>query len=77
MLWGVNKQDVFFEDKDYLEFQNIIQKTRKFIYIIFISIIFLCFNAKSYSFRIKDENKELSQIIHSIATSYAIYFNRK
>lgn len=26
---------------------------------------------------IKDENQKLSQIIHSMATSYANYFNRK
>ena len=29
MLRGINKQDIFFDDKDYLEFQNIIRKTKK------------------------------------------------
>lgn len=48
MLRGNNQQDIFFEDKDYLEFQDIIKKNKE---SLFVSIIFLCSNAKSYSFR--------------------------
>jgi putative transposase len=74
MLRGVNKQDIFFEDKDYLEFQNIIQKTKKnYLYQLYSYVLM----PNHIHLEIKDENKELSQIIHSIATSYAIYFNKK
>ena len=74
MLRGVNKQDIFFEDKDYLEFQNKIQKTKKnYLYQLYSYVLM----PNHIHLEIKDENKELSQIIHSIATSYAIYFNKK
>lgn len=74
MLRGVNKQDIFFEDKDYLEFQNIIQKTKKkYLYQLYSYVLM----PNHVHLEIKDQNQKLSQIIHSIATSYAIYFNKK
>lgn len=74
MLRGINKQDIFFEDKDYLEFQNIIRKTKKkFLYQLYSYVLM----PNHIHLEIKDENQKLSQIIHSIATSYANYFNKK
>lgn len=74
MLRGVNQQDIFFEDKDYLVFQNIIKKTKKvYLYQLYSYVLM----PNHIHLEIKDENQQLSQIIHRIATSYAIYFNNK
>lgn len=74
MLRGINKQDIFFEDKDYLEFQDIIRKTKKkFLYQVYSYVLM----PNHIHLEIKDENHKLSQIIHSIGTSYANYFNKK
>lgn len=74
MLRGINKQDIFFEEKDYLEFQNIIKKTKEnFLYQLYSYVLM----PNHIHLEIKDESQELSQIIHSMATSYAIYFNKK
>ena len=74
MLRGINKQDIFFVEKDYLEFQNIIKKTKEnFLYQLYSYVLM----PNHIHLEIKDESQELSQIIHSMATSYAIYFNKK
>lgn len=74
MLRGVNKQDIFFEETDYLEFQDIIRKTKKkFLYQLYSYVLM----PNHIHLEIKDENRKLSQIIHSIGTSYANYFNKK
>lgn len=74
MLRGINQQDIFFEDKDYLEFQNIIKKTKKvYLYQLYSYVLM----PNHIHLEIKDQNQNLSQVIQSIATSYAIYFNKK
>ena len=74
MLRGINKQDIFFDDKDYLEFQNIIRKTKKnYLYQLYSYVLM----PNHIHLEIKDKNQKISQIIHSIATSYANYFNKK
>lgn len=74
MLRGINKQDIFFEEKDYLEFKNIIKKTKKnFLYQLYSYVLM----PNHIHLEIKDENQKLSRIMHSIATSYANYFNKK
>jgi REP element-mobilizing transposase RayT len=74
MLRGINKQDIFFDKQDYLEFQNIIKKTKKkFLYQLYSYVLM----PNHIHLEIKDENQKLSQIIHSMATSYANYFNKK
>lgn len=74
MLRGINKQDIFFEEKDYLEFQDIIRKTKKnFLYQLYSYVLM----PNHIHLEIKDKNQKLSQIIHSMATSYANYFNKK
>lgn len=74
MIRGINKQDIFFEEKDYLEFQNIIKKTKEnFLYQLYSYVLM----PNHIHLEIKDESQKLSQIIHSMATSYAIYFNKK
>ena len=74
MLRGINKQDIFFEEKDYLEFQNIIRKSKnKFLYQLYSNVLM----PNHIHLEIKDESQKISQIIHSITTSYANYFNKK
>lgn len=64
----------FFEEKDYLEFQRIIKKTKnKFLYQLYSYVLM----PNHIHLEIKDENYKLSKIIHSIGTSYANYFNKK
>lgn len=74
MLRGINKQDIFFDKKDYLEFRNIIKKTKKIFSYKLYSYVLM---PNHVHLEIKDERQKLSQIIHSIATSYANYFNKK
>lgn len=74
MLRGVNKQDIFFDQQDYLEFQSIIRKTKKTFFYQLYSYVLM---PNHIHLEIKDENQKLSKIIHSMATSYAIYFNKK
>lgn len=74
MLRGINRQDIFFDKQDYLKFQNIIRQTKsKFFYQLYAYVLM----PNHIHLEIKDENQKLSQIIHSIATSYASYFNKK
>lgn len=74
MLRGINYQDIFFEERDYIEFINIIRKTKnKFLYQIYSYVLM----PNHIHLEIKDQNHKLSQIIHNIATSYALYFNKK
>lgn len=74
MLRGINQQDIFLESKDYLEFQEIIRKTKKkFLYQIYSYVLM----PNHIHLEIKDFNQTISKIIHSIATSYANYFNKK
>ncbi len=74
MLRGINKQDIFFDKKDYLEFQSIIKKTKKTFFYHLYSYVLM---PNHIHLEIKDENQKLSKIIHSMATSYANYFNKK
>lgn len=74
MLRGINKQDIFFEEKDYLEFQSIIRRTKKkFLYQLYSYVLM----PNHVHLEIKDENQKLSPIMHSMETSYANYFNKK
>lgn len=74
MLRGVNKQDIFFDKQDYLKFQDIIYKTKKIFFYQLYSYVLM---PNHIHLEIKDENQKLSKIIHSMATSYASYFNKK
>lgn len=74
MLRGINKQDIFFDKQDYLEFRNIIKKTKNTFFYQLYSYVLM---PNHIHLEIKDSNQKLSQIIHSMATSYANYFNRK
>ncbi len=74
MIRGVNQQDIFFEEQDYLKFQEIIKRTKqKFLYQLYSYVLM----PNHIHLEIKDENQKLSQIIHNIATIYAKYFNDK
>lgn len=74
MLRGINKQDIFFDEKDYLKFQNIIKKTKEIFFYQLYSYVIM---PNHIHLEIKDETDKISQIIHSMATSYANYFNKK
>lgn len=74
MLRGINKQDIFFDEKDYLRFQSIIKKTKEIFFYQLYSYVLM---PNHIHLEIKDETDKIAQIIHSIATSYANYFNRK
>lgn len=63
MLRGINKQDIFFDPKDYLEFQSIIRKTKKTFFYQLYSYVLM---PNHIHLEIKDENQKLSQIIHSM-----------
>ena len=74
MLRGINQQDIFFNQQDYLKFINIIKKSKeKFNYQLYSYVLM----PNHIHLEIKDENQKISQIIHDIATSYATYFNKK
>ncbi len=74
ILRGINKQDIFFEEKDYLKFQDIIRKTKEtYLYQLYSYVLM----PNHIHLEIKDKNQKLSQTMHSIETSYANYFNRK
>jgi len=74
MLRGINKQDIFFDKKDYLEFQSIIKRTKNIFSYKLYSYVLM---PNHIHLEIKDEKQKLSQIMHSISTSYANYFNKK
>lgn len=74
MLRGINKQDIFYEEKDYLKFQEIIRKTKKsYLYQLYSYVLM----PNHIHLEIKDENYKISRIIQSMGTSYANYFNKK
>ena len=74
MLRGVNKQDIFFDRKDYEKFLQIMERTKnKYLYQLYSYVLM----PNHIHLEIRDKNQKLSQIIHSMATSYANYFNKK
>ena len=74
MLRGINQQDIFFNEQDYLKFIKIIKKSKeKFNYQLYSYVLM----PNHIHLEIKDENQKISQIIHNNATSYANYFNKK
>jgi len=74
MLRGINKQDIFFDEQDYLKFQSIIRKTKKTFFYQLYSYVLM---PNHIHLELKDSYGKLSQIAHSIGTSYANYFNKK
>lgn len=74
IMRGNNKQDIFLERKDYIRFINILKKYKqKYGYEIYCYILMT--NHVHMIINCNDGN--ISQIIHSIALEYSIYFNNK
>ena len=58
MIRGVNQQDIFFEEQDYLKFQEIIKRSKqKFLYQLYSYVLM----PNHIHLEIKDENQKLSQ----------------
>ena len=74
MLRGINKQDIFFDNQDYLKFIKEMKRTKETFHYSLYSYVLM---PNHVHLQIKDENENLSKIMHSIQISYSRYFNKK
>lgn len=74
ILRGINNQDIFFDDMDRKNFiKRIISTKQKYNYELYAYVLM----SNHVHLLIKDKNDSISKIMQSLATSYAIYFNKK
>lgn len=74
ILRGINNQDIFFDDMDKKNFiKRIISTKQKYNYELYAYVLM----SNHVHLLIKDKNDSISKIMQSLATSYAIYFNKK
>lgn len=74
ILRGIDKQDIFFDDKDRYKFLEIIKETKiKYGYEVYA----YCLMNNHVHIIIYDKTNQLSKIMQSIEVSYSIYFNKK
>lgn len=74
MIRGVNKQEIFFDNQDKIVFINLLTKAKeKYNFYLFAYVLM----NNHVHIEIKDNERCISKIIQSVATSYAIYFNEK
>lgn len=74
ILRGINSQEIFFDDVDRKKFIKEIRNTKnKYNYELYAYVLM----NNHVHLLINDKNDSISKIIQSLATSYAIYFNKK
>lgn len=74
ILKGVNGQEIFFDDNDRIKFlQQLKDRKKEYQYEIYAYVLM---NNHIHLILFDKENK-MSDIMHRICTSYALYFNRK
>lgn len=74
ILRGINKQEIFIDNIDRQKFLKIVKETKgKFTYNIYLYVLM----DNHVHIVINDEKQDISQIIHKLCTTYALYFNKK
>lgn len=74
MLRGINKQDIFLDKQDYLKFIKEMKITKeKYNYSIYSYVLM----PNHVHIEIKDNENNISKIMHRLAVSYSSYFNKK
>lgn len=82
---GVDKRDIFLEDRDYIRFIKTIRKLKdqgsaflKKAEPSGIKLIAYCLNPNHYHFILKQTvDNSISEFMHRLGTSHTMYFNRK
>ena len=71
---GIDKKDIFYDDKDRYKFLEFIKKTKeKYNYEIYA----YCLMDNHVHLVIYDKERQISKIMQSIEISYVFYFNKK
>lgn len=74
IIRGIDKQDIFFESKDYQYFLKILKETKeKYQYDVYA----YCLMNNHVHLVIFDKKDEISKIMQTIEIRYSIYFNKK
>ena len=74
ILRGINRQELFFDNNDKEKFVKEIKNTKeKYKYQLYAYVLM----NNHVHMLVKDEKNCISKIIQSLATSYAMYFNKK
>lgn len=74
MLRGVNRQEIFLDNQDYFKFIKELKITKeKYDYEIYAYVLM----PNHVHLEIKEKENSISKIIHRVAVSYSIYFNKK
>lgn len=74
ILRGIDKQNIFLEEKDYTKFLNLLKLTKnKYQYELYV----YCLMSNHVHIVINDKENNLSTIIQSIGIRYSVYFNKK
>ena len=74
MLRGVNRQKIFLDDQDYFKFLKELKITKeKYEYEIYAYVLM----PNHIHLEIKENKNGISKVIHRLAVSYSIYFNKK
>lgn len=74
IIRGIDKQDIFYSEKDRVKFLEIIKNTKeKYNYELYV----YCLMDNHVHLVIYDKEEEISKIMQSIEISYVFYFNKK
>ena len=74
IIRGIDKQDIFYSEKDRIKFIEIIKDTKeKYNYELYA----YCLMDNHVHLVIYDKNEEISKMMQSIEISYVRYFNQK
>ena len=74
IIRGVNKQDLFFDDSDKEKYKKIV-KAAKEKFEIKVQLYVMMSN--HVHIVIQDEKEKMSNFMHKICSTYAMYFNKK
>ena len=74
ILRGINKQDIFLDEQDYIKFTKEIRNTKEFFSYKLYSYVLM---SNHIHLHIKDEQNKISKIMQSLQVRYTSYFNKK
>ena len=74
MIRGINKQDIFYEARDYIKFIDIIFDVRE---KLDFDLLAYCLMSNHVHFLIMEKEVSIGEVMKRIAGKYALWFNKK
>ena len=74
MIRGINKQDIFYEARDYIKFIDIIFDVRE---KLDFDLLAYCLMSNHVHFLIMEKEVSIGDVLKRISGKYALWFNKK